>query len=150
VASFDSLKKLTKHYVNRLFFMLRIVLALGMSGILRRAEAVYEFPVFMSITFVVFILAQCTSLMRIPGEASGEAVDGILLTTLLCAAVCVFGFPRRIRKWLYQSSVTPLSDVRLRRSGVVFLIIAAISFNLMSKVSDADAGGSTWTGKMTI
>lgn len=131
-------------------FVLLLILSKGIFSIVKRPESAYEFPVFMSMTFAIFIVPQCFSIINFPGQAYGQPVQDVLVMTMLCAAVCVFGYPKRGFQSLNRFCSTPMDERRLFHGGIVFLVVSAYCTYLISGMSIEESGGSAWTGIITI
>ncbi len=134
------------------FYFYTFLLLTGVSLLLTilRPARLFEYPYFMAAVFAVFILPQAISLVRFPGGAPPEAVESVLLMTVLCLGMCLVGYylplnPGFIRK----ISGRAYSD-RLFHCGLLFVIIAYFFNYLIAGMSEEETGGGMWTGKVTI
>ena len=131
-----------------------VALAVLLFGVLlnglARPVRFFEYPYFMATAFTVFILPQAFSLIRFPGGARPQAVEAALLMTLLCAGACVLGYRAPISRWILEHSQIPLDDRRLFHFGVLFTVVGLIFAVLIGRMTEAERGGSSWTGVVTI
>src|SRR3954463_3550541 len=103
-----------------------ILLTLLLAGILGRAllspKRIYEYPYFMAAPFVAFILPQAYSLVRYPFGTRPEAIETVLLMTLLCVLACIFGYRAPVNRWIVDKTQIPVDDRRLFYWGVFFVL----------------------------
>ncbi len=132
------------------FWILFISLAATLSVTLAKPEKIYEYPYFMAVTFMVFIVPQAISLMRFPGGAATEWIAHALLMCCLCFAACWAGYQRPpVRSW-QRRLAKPLRRDRLFHGGLAYVAISLFFGFLISGMTVEETGGSTWTGKVTI
>ncbi len=137
--------------MSELFFaLIVVVISAGLRPLVRRPEAAFEFPVFMSLTFAIFVLPQCLSLIRYPGLAVGEPVEQVLLMTLLCSLVCSYGCSRAHFPFVRDRLLLSVDEGRLLLGGFCFFIIATVCDYSISQMSIEDTGGSMWSGRVVI
>src|SRR5882762_4820526 len=102
-----------------------ILLTLLLGGVLAHAlvapKRFYEYPYFMAAPFVAFIVPQAFSLVRFPFGTKPEAIDTVLLMTLLCVVACILGYRAPVNRWIVEKSQIPVDDRRLFRWGVFFV-----------------------------
>jgi hypothetical protein len=133
-------------YLIALFAFLVIILSRGFAS----PVLFYEYPYFMSMVFAVFILPQAISLYRFPATASSSAIEAVLLMSLLCALACVIGYRAPPNRWIVEHVQIPVDDNLLFRVGIAFVLCQIVFNYLISQMSNAERGGSTWTGRVTI
>src|SRR5207244_332358 len=88
--------------------------------VMENRARVFEFPVFMALVFAVFAVPQIVSLIRHPGEATGEAVEAVVLMTLLCLGACILGYRLPASSQIVQRASFGLDLDRLFHGGLVF------------------------------
>lgn len=109
-----------------------------------------EFPYFMAVTFVVFIFPQVISLKRFPGATPLESLTPVMVMTNLCLACCCFGYLLPPSKWIARHGSIPVKLDRLFHVGVIFIVVSTVFTYLISRMSNEETGGSSWTGRVTI
>jgi hypothetical protein len=137
---------MTQVYVAALLTVVAAVLVRGIARPLR----FYEYPYFMVTAFAVFIVPQLFSLLRFPAGASPRAIESGMLMTLLCVLSCILGYRSAVSNWIVQRTQMPLDDRRLFHFGVLFIVSGLFFAILIGRMTDAERGGSMWTGRVTI
>jgi oligosaccharide repeat unit polymerase len=131
-----------------------LLLTLLLAGVLGYAilspDRIYQYPYFMAAAFVAFILPQAYSLVRFPFGAQPEAIDTVLLMTLLCILACIFGYRAPVNQWIVEKTQIPIDDRRLFRWGVFFVLCGFFFTYLISGMTVEERGGGQWTGRATI
>src|SRR6476660_7845478 len=131
-----------------------LLLTLLLAGVLARALAspkrFYEYPYFMAAPFVAFILPQAYSLVRFPFGTRPEAIDTVLLMTLLCVGACVLGYRAPVNRWIVENTQSPVDDRHLFRWGIFFVLCGFFFTYLISGMTSQERGGGQWTGRATI
>ena len=126
------------------------MLGLALWTVAIKPERIYEFPYFMAAVFAVFIVPQAISLIRFPGDARPEWVANVLLMSCLCFAMCWLGYRLPPIRSVQQLLTQPVNLDRLFRGGLVFIGISFFFSYLLSRMTEEEKGGSTWTGPSTI
>src|SRR4051794_31662900 len=110
----------------------------------------FEYPYFMSAVFAAFIFPQALSLVSHPLGTSPEAIDAVLLMTVLCIMACLLGYRAPESRWIVENFQIPLDDRKLFRWGVFFILCGFFFTYLFTSMSREEQGGNQWTGKSTI
>lgn len=135
-------------------FTYLMLLTLLLGGVLVHAllspKRFYEYPYFMAAPFVAFILPQAYSLVRFPFGTRPDAIDTVLLMTLLCVLACIIGYRAPVNKWIVEKTHIPIDDRRLFRWGIFFVLCGFFFTYLISGMTPAERGGGQWTGRATI
>lgn len=116
-----------------------------------RVERIYQYPFFMGIMFVSFILPQVFSLLNKPGPVTNEALERLLFMSCLCAVACWVGYKFKPNKrWLSKLNII-IDERKLFRAGVA-LMVQGLFFNfLLSRTTiQTSAINGNWTGPATI
>lgn len=134
-----------------LYLFIGICLAIVAWGLIR-IERVYQYPFFMTTTFISFILPQAISLFNdsFSSVVSPTALQRVLLYSCMCAGMCWVGYQYKPdRKWLAKLDI-PLDNRKLYIAGTLLLVIGNLCFFLLSKIDIQRAANGNWTGPATI
>ena len=133
---------------------LLVIVCLGLLGWgLIRIERIYQYPFFMGVIFISFLVPQAFALVDNPGKLDQESLERVLLMSSLCAASCWVGYQGKPNlKWLTKLQVD-YDEKRLFQSAIFLTCIGyfcdfLIQTDTVTK-SVATAGGG-WTGPSTI
>lgn len=138
--------------MHSLYVTFLAILAVGgLLPVLWRPARVFEFPQFMAATFTVFILPQAISLIRFNGRVTPDAVDDVLLMSILCLGACYLGY--QFQPW---RSLTAFSQRQINESRLMwvafFFAVCGWLFGMLLARTDVNVhevrGGMT--GKSTI
>ena len=131
-----------------------LLLTLLLAGILGHAllspKRFYEYPYFMAAPFVAFILPQAYSLVRFPYGTRPDAIETVLLMTLLCVVACILGYRAPVSRWIVEKTQIPVDDRRLFHWGVFFVLCGFFFTSMIGQLTSQERGGSQWTGRATI
>ncbi len=127
-----------------------ICLSLLCWGIIR-VERIYQYPFFMGIMLVSFLLPQVFSLLNKPGPVSQEAMEKVLLMSCLCAAACLIGYQiKPNKKWLSKLNII-IDERKLFRAGIALMAQGWFFHFLLSRTTiQTSAINGSWTGAATI
>ena len=127
-----------------------IVCSLAFVALFRRADAIYEFPGFMTFAFMVFVVPQAIALVRIPGAAAPEAVTSTMWMSSLCLMGCFVGYRPSNFNFLGGLKSSHFHEGRLLFGAALLLAVAVIFQLLISGMSTEEVGGTMMSGKVTI
>ena len=134
--------------IYRNLFLL-ICLALLIWGVVR-VERIYQYPFFMGMIFVSFLLPQVFALIDHPSPVTEVALERVLLMSSLCAGACLIGYqmkPNRI--WLQRLNI-PIDQRKLTRAGIGLTAYGWFFYFLLSRTPPQTTTVGTWTGPATI
>jgi hypothetical protein len=115
-----------------------------------RPERIYQYPFFMGVMFVSFILPQAFALINNPYPVSQIALVRVLIVSCLCAVACWVGYRGQPKKkWLSRLKI-PVDERRLFRAGVALMIQGCFFNFLLSRITIQTAANGNWTGPATI
>jgi hypothetical protein len=116
-----------------------------------RVERIYQYPFFMGIMFISFILPQVFSLCDKPGRITVEALERVLLVSCFCATCCWLGYQLKPNlKWISKLNIV-LDERKLFRSGVALMIQGWFFNFLLSRTTiQTSSVNGNWTGPATI
>src|SRR5882724_6630664 len=106
------------------FWILVAGLAATLAVTLSRPERIYEYPYFMAVAFMVFIVPQAVSLIRFPGNAAPEWTANVLLMCCLCFGMCWAGYSRPPLRSLQRAFAQPINIDRLFHGGLLFIAVS--------------------------
>ena len=134
------------------YLYLFIIACLGLLGWgMIRLERAYQYPFFMGVIFVAYILPQAFALAANPGGVSPEGLSRVFCMSLLCAVMCWIGYQiAPSPKWLKALNVE-VNEQKLLKAGIVLLAIGYFFRFLLGNTAIQTAGHSNgWTGAATI
>ena len=130
---------------------LLVIICLGLLGWgLIRIERIYQYPFFMGVIFISFLVPQAFALVNNPGKLDQESLERVLLMSSLCAASCWFGYQAKPNlKWLTKFQIDV--DKNKLFQAAIFLMLMGYFFNFLLKNTDkAEWRGGAPTGSATI
>ena len=137
---------MTEYYFNILIAMIIGTLAF----VAWRPSRVFEFPYFMAGVFAVFIVPQAVSLMRFPGQVTGEDISNVFLMTCLCLGMCILGYLLPPSRFVVRQMLRPVDHDRLFHVGIGFILISMAASIMSSGISAEFGEGGGLTGGLTI
>src|SRR5690242_10714970 len=91
-------------------YVLSALLLVVLLKALAQPARIYEYPYFMAAPFAAFILPQAYSLVSFPHGTPPEAIDAVLLMTLLCVLACIFGYRAPANQWIVKQMQVRVDD----------------------------------------
>ena len=137
---------MTEYYFNLLVAMIAGTLVF----VTWKPARIFEYPYFMAAVFAIFILPQAISLMRFPGQVTGEDISNVFLMSCLCLGMAILGYQLPPSRFVVRSMLRPVDHDRLFHVGLIMICISigASLIDTAGKVQFAEGGGLT--GAMTI
>lgn len=133
-------------YLNLLILICFCLFAWG----LIRVERVYQYPFFMGIIFISFLVPQAFALTQNPGQVSQVALERVLLVSCACAAACWIGYKLKPnKKWLVKLDI-PIDERKLFKAGIALMVIGFIFIFLINNTAVEKGDNGNWTGLNTI
>ncbi|MEO0683574.1 MAG: hypothetical protein AAFY76_00655 [Cyanobacteria bacterium J06649_11] len=118
---------------------------------IKKHGGIYQYPFYMGLIFLSFILPQAFALVNNPYPISEFAIRGTLIMTILCSSMCWVGYKFGCsRKFLEKISFST-NQTRLFNAGIFLMAFGAIcqlSLNFIPIQIDPATGN--WTGPATI
>ena len=127
-----------------------VLILVALLPIVRRPARIFEYPQFMAVVFAVYISPQAVSLVKFSGAAPSEAVEAVLLMCVLCLAACILGYRVRPNARALSYLIQPVNSTPLFVGGLVFVACGYLFDFLISRMTEEETGGSTWSGVVTI
>jgi hypothetical protein len=133
---------------------LLVIVCLGLLGWgLIRIERIYQYPFFMGVIFISFLVPQAFALVDNPGKLDQESLERVLLMSSLCAAACWIGYQGKPNtKWLTKFHID-YDEKKLFQSAIFLTCIGYLcNFLIRTDTSSKSLGGSggALTGPSTI
>lgn len=129
------------------YFFVGICLALAAWG-LSRPERIYQYPFFMGVINIIFVLPQAVALIDNPGVVSQTALERVLLMACLCALMCWVGYKAKPNDKLLHTLDIKLDDNKLLKAAI-FLSIIGLIFGLLTSNEAKNVTGA-WSGSVVI
>jgi hypothetical protein len=116
-----------------------------------RMERIYQYPFFMGIIFVSFLIPQAISLTANPGLLSQQALERVLLMSALCSAACWLGYQGEPNaRWLAMLNVN-IDKNKLFRVGILLMLVGYFFHFLIRNTNiERSEYNNNWTGPATI
>ena len=129
---------------------LLVIVCLGLLGWgLIRIERIYQYPFFMGVIFISFLVPQAFALVNNPGKLDQESLERVLLMSSLCAASCWFGYQAKPNlKWLTKFQIDV--DKNKLFQAAIFLMLMGYFFDFLLHNIKIEFKGGVWTGPATI
>lgn len=130
---------------------LLVIVCLGLLGWgIIRIERIYQYPFFMGVIFISFLVPQAFALVDNPGRLDQEGLERVLLMSSLCATACWIGYQGQPNfGWLNKLQVN-IDKKKLLRAGVFLIFIGCLcNFLIINSPDEVSAKGG-WTGSRTI
>lgn len=131
-------------------WLLIIVCFLLLGWGLIRLERIYQYPFFMGGIFSTFILPQAIALSNNPGPVSQQALERVLLMSILCAVMCWLGYQLPLSHKLIAKLGVSINSKKLLQGGIVFVLVGYICNYLISQLPEEIIQSSQWSGTITI
>lgn len=133
-------------YLNLLILICFCLLVWGII----RPERVYQYPFFMGMIFISFLVPQAFALTKNPGQVSQVALERVLLVSSTCAAACWIGYKLKPnKKWLVKLNIT-LDERKLFKAGIALMVMGYFFLFLINNTTAQIAANGNWTGPVTI
>lgn len=132
-----------------LYFQVYIVicLALILWGF-SRPERIYQYPFFMGVINVIFVLPQAQALIGNPDVVSQTALERVLLMACICVLMCWVGYAADPNDKLLKTLDIKIDDNKLLKAAIVLAIVGWV-FGILTGIAAAELTG-LWTGPATI
>lgn len=133
-----------------IIFTAECLLILGWG--MKKHDRIYQFPFLAAAVFSGWVLPQLLGLSQRPDAFPDGALEKTLIVTILCLAMCSWGYvsdkspqPLQRLNWFYD-------DTRLLKSAFILSLTGAFFFWEISSFSESaiDAMGGQWTGIVTV
>ena len=129
---------------------LLVIVCLGLLGWgLIRIERIYQYPFFMGVIFISFLVPQAFALVDNPGKLDQESLERVLFMSSLCAASCWFGYQAKPNlKWLTKFQIDV--DKNKLFQAAIFLMLMGYFFYFLLHNTKIELQGGAFTGPATI
>lgn len=137
--------------MSEIYFDLLIVICFGLFswGIIR-IERIYQYPFFMGLIFISFLVPQGFAIINNPGGVSQNALERVFFVSCLCAVACWLGYEKKPNsQWLAKLDIK-LDEKKLSQIGIFFTAQGHFFGFLLSRLQIQTASNGNWQGPATI
>lgn len=136
--------------IAELYFQLFVAICIGLItwGLIHN-QHIYQYPFFMGVINVIFVLPQAFALINNPGVVSQTALERVLLMASLCAAMCWIGYSFRANDKLLNDLDIQIDNDKLLKVAIFLTLIGWI-FSILTNIEAAKIAGRNFTGPVVI